>query len=68
MSTLSETNPYLKDKETARLMNQRSTRTSCGVEGIEVHELGEFIIKPDTSKTDAIFRKIQSRLREKDNE
>ncbi len=34
MKILSQTNPYLKNKETAKFLNARSTRTSCGVEGI----------------------------------
>lgn len=39
MKTLSDTNPHLQDKEKARKNNARSTRTSCGVEGIIKHDL-----------------------------
>ncbi len=63
MSILSETNPYLKDKKTAARLNFRSTRTSCGVEGIVAHPTVKINVIPDRSKTDAIFREIQSRLR-----
>ena len=63
MSVLSETNPYLKDKKTAAQLNFRSTRTSCGVEGIVANPTIKINITPDHSKTDAIFREIQSRLK-----
>jgi hypothetical protein len=63
MSILSETNPYLKDKKIAARLNSRSTRTSCGVEGIVANHTIKINITPDHSKTDAIFREIQSRLR-----
>jgi hypothetical protein len=61
MNPLSKTNPYLKDKKTAKALNLRSTRTSCGVEGIVAHSV-KIHVKPDTSKTDAVFQQIQSRL------
>lgn len=63
MNTLADTNPYLKDKKTARKLNSRSTRTSCGVEGIVAHSSVKINVEPDTSKTAAVFKKIQSRLR-----
>lgn len=63
MSTLSETNPFLKDKKTAKMQNLRSTRTSCGVEGIIADSSVKIRVKADISKTKAIFNKIQSRLK-----
>ncbi len=62
MKTLSVTNPYLRDKKAARELNSRSSRTSCGVEGIVANSSVHIHVIPDTSKTDAVFRKIQSRL------
>ena len=62
MKTLSQTNPYLKDKRVAQLSNSRSTRTSCGVEGIVEHSVITINVRADTSKTDELFKKIQSRL------
>ena len=47
----------------AARLNFRSTRTSCGVEGIVVNPTIRINITADHSKTDAIFREIQSRLR-----
>jgi len=62
MKTLLETNPYLKDKETAKSMNARSARTSCGVEGIKAKSPSKSSIKADSSKTKAVFNKIKNRL------
>lgn len=62
MRTLSETNPYLKDKKNAQLANSRSAKTSCGVEGIVIHPHDKVYIQADSSKTDEIFQKIQTRL------
>lgn len=63
MKALYKTNPYLKDKKLSRLQNLKSTRTSCGVEGIVSTGQAKINIKLDTSKTNAIFQKIQSRLK-----
>lgn len=60
MKTLSETNPYLQDKEQAKILNARSARTSCGVEGIVISTHPNFTI--DTSRSDAIFAKMKKRL------
>ena len=62
MKTLSQTNPHLKDKRLAQLSNARSARTSCGVEGIVEHSAIIINVKPDSKKTDKIFKRIQSRL------
>ena len=62
MKTLSQTNPYLKDKRLAQLSNSISARTSCGVEGIAEHPAIVVNVKPDASKTVEIFKRIQSRL------
>ncbi|QLH42467.1 MAG: hypothetical protein HWD59_06945 [Coxiellaceae bacterium] len=35
MKTLIETNPYLKDPATRKMLIERSVVTSCGVEGIK---------------------------------
>ncbi len=62
MKKLSETNPCLQDRNIARISNSRSARTSCGVEGIVVHPSVVVNIKPKTSETNEIFKKIKSRL------
>jgi hypothetical protein len=62
MKTLSETNPYLKDKEQAKKLNIRSARTSCGVEGIVANDRLNATIKIDTSKSDAVFARMKKRL------
>ncbi len=61
MRTLSQTNPYLKDKKQARLANARSTKSSCGVEGIVVGSL-KINVKLDSSKTKAIASTKAKRL------
>ncbi|MDI1351596.1 MAG: hypothetical protein PSV35_02335, partial [bacterium] len=62
MKKLSETNPYLQDKEKAMISNTRSVRTSCGVEGIIVNSNFKHSIKIDTSRSDAIIARMKSRL------
>lgn len=61
MKTLSETNPYLKDKEQAKLLNTRSARSSCGVEGIASSNQANSV-HLDESRSKAVFDKIQKRL------
>lgn len=61
MKTLSETNPYLKDKEQAKRLNARSTRTSCGVEGISAKN-SPLSIKIDHSKSRHVYSKMKKRL------
>ncbi|WP_131775621.1 hypothetical protein [Legionella impletisoli] len=61
MKTLSETNPYLQDKELAKRLNERSTRTSCGVEGIVVNDR-PLSIKIDHSRSNSVYAKMKKRL------
>lgn len=61
MKTLSETNPYLQDKELAKQLNARSTRTSCGVEGIIAKEK-TLTVKIDHSRSNSVFAKMKKRL------
>lgn len=61
MKTLSETNPYLQDKEQAKRSNARSTRTSCGVEGIKAKDKA-FTLKIDHSRSDAVLEEMKKRL------
>lgn len=58
MSTLSETNLYLRDKKTAKKLNLSSTRTSSGVEGIVAHSSVKIHVKADTSKLMLPFEKF----------
>lgn len=60
MKTLSETNPYLHDKENAKKLNARSTRTSCGVEGIVKHDLPP--IEMNHSRSDKVLKEMKQRL------
>jgi hypothetical protein len=62
MKTLSETNPYLQDKEEAKRLNARSTRTSSGVEDIVKHDLPPIDI--DHSRSDKVLKEMKKRLRE----
>jgi hypothetical protein len=62
MKTLSETNPYLQDKEKAKILNARSARTSCGVEGIVASVRSNVNIEIDTSRSDAVFARMKRRL------
>ncbi|WP_115710306.1 hypothetical protein [Legionella sainthelensi] len=62
MKTLSETNPYLQDKEQAKRLNARSTRTSCGVEGIVKHDLSPMEI--DHSRSDKVLKEMKQRLQD----
>ncbi len=62
MKTLSETNPYLQNKETAKALNARSTRTSCGVEGIVAKSSFQVCINLDAAKTKAVYFRIKNRL------
>ncbi|HAZ7573798.1 hypothetical protein OQJ02_05080 [Legionella sp. PATHC032] len=62
MKTLSETNPYLQDKEQAKRLNARSTRTSCGVEGIVKHNLPPMEI--DHSRSDKVLKEMKQRLQD----
>lgn len=61
MKKLSETNPYLQDREEAKRLNARSTRTSCGVEGIVKHDLPPMDI--DHSRSDEVLEEMKQRLR-----
>ncbi|AHE66839.1 hypothetical protein [Legionella oakridgensis] len=61
MKTLSETNPYLQDKELAKRLNERSARTSCGVEGIVVTDR-PLSIKIDHSRSNSVYAKMKKRL------
>lgn len=61
MKTLSETNPYLKNKEEAKFLNARSTRTSCGVEGI-MPSSQVISVQVDDSKSMAVFNRMKNRL------
>lgn len=60
MKTLSETNPHLQYKEKAKKLNVRSTRTSCGVEGIFKHNLPS--IEIDHSRSDKVLKEMIQRL------
>jgi len=59
MKTLIETNPYLQDKEKAKILNARSARTSCGVEGIVYSNSS---VEINTARSDAILDKMRKRL------
>lgn len=61
MKTLSETNPYLQDKEQAKRLNARSTRTSCGVEGIKAKDKA-LSMKIDHSRSSAVLEEMKKRL------
>lgn len=61
MKTLSETNPYLQDKEQAKRLNARSTRTSCGVEGIVAKEK-PLSVKIDHTRSSSVYAKMKKRL------
>lgn len=61
MKTLSATNSYLKDKEQAKRLNARSTRTSCGVEGIKAKDKA-LTIKIDHSRSSAVLKEMKKRL------
>ena len=58
MKTLSETNPYLQDKEQAKRLNARSTRTSCGVEGIKAKDEA-LTLKIDHSLSNAVLEEMK---------
>lgn len=62
MKPLIDTNPYLANKAHRETSNARSTRTSCGVEGIKVESFANIRIQIDSSKTDAVLNKIKNRL------
>ena len=61
MKTLYETNPFLKDKEMVKKLNARSTRTSCGVEGMEPKQL-DSPITIDHSRSKSVYIKMKKRL------
>ncbi|RUQ81511.1 hypothetical protein [Legionella septentrionalis] len=61
MKPLIETNPYLKNKEQREASNNRSTRSSCGVEGIVMSP--SFSISIDSSRAKKGLEKIKTRLR-----
>jgi hypothetical protein len=61
MKTLSETNPHLQDKEQAKRLNARSTRTSCGVEGIKAKDEA-LTLKIDHSRSSAVLEEMKKRL------
>lgn len=58
---LSETNPFLKDPELAEFLNSRSTRTSCGVEGIVKKDIKKDI-DIDHTRSRAVYERIKKRL------
>ncbi|CZI17408.1 TPA: hypothetical protein JBC15_15495 [Legionella pneumophila subsp. pneumophila] len=62
MKTLSDTNPHFQDKEKARKNNARSTRTSCGVEGIVKHDLP--LMEIDHSRSDKVLEEMKQRLQQ----
>ncbi|WP_133137382.1 hypothetical protein [Legionella rowbothamii] len=61
MKRLSETNPHLQDKEQAKRLNARSTRTSCGVEGIKAKDKG-LTLTIDHSRSNAVLEEMEKRL------
>lgn len=64
MKPLVETNPYLKNKEHREASNNRSTSSSCGVEGIIVRpsfSISSFSL--DSSKAAKGIEKIKARLK-----
>ena len=61
MKTLSETNPYLQDREQAKRLNARSTRTACGVEGIKAKDKA-LTLQIDHSRSSAVFEEMKNRL------
>lgn len=61
MKTLSETNHYLQDKAQAKRLNARSTRTSCGVEGIIAKDK-PLSLNIDHSRSNLVFVKMKKRL------
>lgn len=62
--TLSETNPHLQDKERAKWFNARSTRSSCGVEGILAKDK-PLPFKIDHSHSSAVLVEMKKRLQQK---
>ncbi|HEN4748193.1 TPA: hypothetical protein U5489_001415 [Legionella pneumophila] len=63
MKTLLETNPYLQDREQAKWYNARSTRTSCGVEGILAKDK-PLDLKIDHSRSNAVLAEMKQRLQQ----
>jgi len=62
MKTLIETNPYLQNKEQAKMLNARSARTSCGVEGIVASIRSSSTAEINTSRSDAVLDRMRKRL------
>ena len=50
MKSLIETNPYLKDVATRKMLVKRSVTTSCGVEGIKVTSPSNIEIPRDRAR------------------
>lgn len=61
MKTIKETNPYLQDESQAKWYNARSTRTSCGVEGILYKNLSP--IEIDHFRSNAVLAAMKQRLK-----
>jgi len=61
MKKISETNPYLQDKQQAKRLNARSTRTSCGVEGI-IAKNKPLPINIDHSRSNSIYARMKNNL------
>ena len=62
MKPLIETNPYLINKAHRETSNERSARTSCGVEGIKVVDFSKVYVQIDTYRTQEVLNKIKYRL------
>lgn len=62
MKALIDTNPYLINKTQRDRSIARSTRSSCGVEGIVAQPALINHLKIDTSRSDALFNKLKNQL------
>ncbi len=62
MKKISQINPYLQNKEQARISNARSSRTSCGVEGIVYKAESVSNYKLDSTRSDAVLVRMKKRL------
>lgn len=60
---LIETNPYLKDAATRKMLVTRSARTSCGVEGIKLIEGESSPIKITHRKNKKIYKMLKPTAR-----
>lgn len=62
MKTLIETNVHLKNPEKLEIANKLSTKSSCGVEGIQVQPNYSEKYKVNTLSKQAVLNKIKKRL------